>query len=303
MDKRPSPYEQASAVLPAHLHRCAQDLPNDQKARAEELRLRLGHPISYLFQGQEIDLPGCPPVSEDDLRRVLEIASQASVHTVLERIRQGFVTIRGGHRIGLCGTAVVEGGTILNLRFLSSLSIRICRPVNGISDPLIPQLLEHGIFQNTLILAPPGAGKTTLLRDMIKNLSDGVYIPPMRVGVADERGELAAVWEGRAELDLGRHTDVMDGCHKALGLLLLLRGMNPQVLATDEITSPEDMEAARQVVGCGVTLLATAHGSSVKDLSLRPIYRGILQEGLFHRVVLIRCSPDGTRRCTVEELL
>lgn len=302
MDKRLSPYEQASSVLPAHLRRCAQELTSIQKAGAEELRLRLGYPVSFLFRGRESDLPASPSVTEDDLRRVLEIASQASVHTVLERIRQGFVTIRGGHRIGLCGTAVVEQGSILNLRFLSSLSIRICRPVTGISDPLIPQLLDCGTLQNTLILAPPGAGKTTLLRDIIKNLSDGLSVPPMRVGVADERGELAAVWEGRAELDLGRHTDVMDGCPKALGLQFLLRGMNPQVLATDEITSPEDIEAARQAVGCGVALVTTAHGSSVKEFSLRPIYRSILQEHLFQRVVLIRRSADGTRRFCVEEL-
>lgn len=293
---------QAAAVLPPPLRRLAEGIPDEQKARAEELRLRTGYPATLLVDTGERTIPGALPVTEDDLRTVLEIASQASAHTVLERVRNGFVTIRGGHRIGLCGTAVQEGGVIRNLRYLSSLAIRIARPVRGIAGTLLSELWEKGTLQNTLILAPPGAGKTTLLRDLIWNLSEGYGGPALRIGVVDERGELAAMWEGRPELDLGRRTDVMDSCSKAEGLRMLLRGMNPQVLAVDEITAPEDVKAILQAAGCGVSLLATAHGSSVKDLSLRAIYRDLLGSGVFQRVILLKRAPDGRRSAVVEEL-
>ena len=295
-------FRQAAAVLPPQLRRLAERITDEQKARAEEFRLRTGYPATLLVDAGERAIPGAVPVTEEDLRTVLEIASQASAHTVLERVRNGFVTIRGGHRIGLCGTAVQENGVIRNLRCLSSLAIRIARPVRGIAGTLLSELWEKGTLQNTLILAPPGAGKTTLLRDLIWNLSEGCGGPALRIGVVDERGELAALWEGRPELDLGRQTDVMDSCSKAEGLRMLLRGMNPQVLAVDEITAPEDVEAILQAAGCGVSLLATAHGNSVKDLSLRPVYRRLLESGVFRRVILLKRAPDGSRSAAVEEL-
>lgn len=296
------PFEQAAAVLPLELRRLALELPEDWRGRAEELRLRTGRPMTVLVDGAERPTPGGEPVREEHLRTVLEFASRASAHTVLERVRHGFVTVRGGHRIGLCGTAVVERGEIVNLRCLSSLSIRVAREVPGAAAGVFPMVLEGERMSSTLILAPPGAGKTTLLRDLIRALSQGEYAPAMRVGVADERGELAAMREGTPELDLGTHTDVMDGCPKGPGLEMLLRGMNPQVLAVDEITAPGDVEAMLQAAGCGVTLLATAHGNSVKDLSLRPIYRTLLKGNVFQKLITIRRAAGGGRIVEVEDL-
>lgn len=296
------PFGQASAVLPPELRRLAGELPEDWRGRAEELRLRAGRSMTVLVDGAEQPVAGAGPVTEEDLRTVLELASHASAHTVLERVRRGFVTIRGGHRIGLCGTAVMERGEVVNLRRLSSLAIRVAREVPGAAEGAFPGVLSGGRAASTLILAPPGAGKTTLLRDLIRALSQGEHAPPMRVGVADERGELAAVREGVPELELGPHTDVMDGCPKGPGLEMLLRGMNPQVLAVDEITAPGDVEAMLQAAGCGVALLATAHGNSVKDLSLRPLYRALMKENIFQRLVTIRRGVDGRRTIEVEEL-
>ena len=295
-------FDQAAAVLPPRLRRPALALPEEWRARAEELRLRTGRPMTVLVDGGERPVAGTEAVDGEDLRTVLEIASQASAHTVLERVRHGFVTVRGGHRIGLCGTAVTEGGEVTNLRWLSSMDIRVARQVTGAAAAVLSAIRGDGRVAGTLILAPPGAGKTTLLRDLIRALSSGEGGAPVRVGVADERGELAAMRQGVPELDLGPCTDVMDGCTKAAGLGMLLRGMNPQVLAVDEITDPADAEAALQAAGCGVSLLATAHGGTVKDLYLRNVYRPVLEGGVFEKLVTITRDRSGKRTVKVEDL-
>lgn len=299
--EKAAPFDKAAQVLPPELRSAALALPEETRSRAEELRLRLGQPMTVLADGVESEVPGPPPVDRGTLDTLLEIATQASAHTALERVRRGYVALRGGHRIGLCGIAAMEGGQIKSLRCLSSLSLRVARPVTGAAAEVLPHLREGGV-PGTLILAPPGAGKTTLLRDLIRALSDGEGGPPLRVGVADERGEIAALWEGKPELDVGKHTDVMDGCPKALGLELLLRGMNPQVLAADELTSPDDIGAAELAAGCGVPLLATAHGNGRDGLLRRPLYRRLLALGVFQKLVTIRRDPDGGRETAVEDI-
>lgn len=297
-----TPFNKVAALLPFDLRKPVLSLPDELQEQAEELRLRTGFPAAVVGPEGENEIPSSPVVEEGHLSTVLEVASQSSVHTVLERVRNGFVTVQGGHRIGLCGSAVVEGGTLINFRRLSSLDLRIAREVKGLAREIGPRLFEQGELSSTLIVAPPGAGKTTLLRDLIRCLSDGDGVPPRRVGVADERGEVGALWEGCPQMDLGRRTDILDGVPKGKALLFLLRGMNPQVLAADEITHPQDVEAMCQAAGCGVTLLATAHGSDIKGLALRPVYQELLSQGIFRKVVLICRNPRGEREMRVEEL-
>lgn len=299
MDKR-KPWEQAADVLPGPVLDGLRALGEDRLSELEELRLRRGFPMTALLPDGEAETGG-PPIGENELRQVVENATQASAHTVLDRVRQGFVTLRGGHRMGLCGTMVRRDGQNVTLRDLSSLSIRVARPVVGQAKALLPGLMENGEFVSTLILAPPGAGKTTLLRDLIRGLSDGDVGPPLRVGVADERGEIAALWRGEPQLYVGRRTDVIDGCTKADGLSILVRGLNPQTAAVDEVTDPADARTMTEAAGCGVALLATAHGRGMEDLRCRPVYRALLADKVFRRLVVLECR-DGKRTVRTEVL-
>ncbi len=300
MDER-RPWEQAAAVLPGPLRDGLRALGEDRLEEAEEFRLRRGFPMTVLLPEGERETDG-PPVGEDELRQVVENATQCSAHTALDRVRQGFVTLRGGHRIGLCGSVTKKDGRIVTLRELSSLSIRVARSVPGLAKPLLPELTEDGRFLSTLILAPPGAGKTTLLRDLVRVLSDGEGCPPHRVSVADERGEIAALWRGEPQLYVGRHTDVLDGCSKSEGLSILIRGMDPQVAAADELGGSEDVRAAEEAAGCGVAVLATAHGAGLEDLRRRPACRELLELGAFRRLVVLE-RRGAVRSVRVEALL
>ena len=295
------PFRQAAALLPPRLRRSAEGLDRQSQMRVEELRLRAGRPMTVVLPERERTVPGAESVIRPaELEQVLEIATQASAHTALERVRSGFFTVRGGHRIGICGTGVVRDGIVCNLRELSSLAIRIARPAEGVASAVLEGLWSGGNFQSTLLLSPPGGGKTTLLRDLIRAISDGEGHPALRIGVADERGELAAMYRGEPQFDIGCHTDVVDSCPKGAALLMLLRGMNPQVLAADEITAPEDGAALEMAANCGVALLCTAHGGSLEELRARPLYRRLLEAELFRRVVLIRREGPGRRYQVVE---
>lgn len=296
------PFEQAAGLLPFSLRQQTLAVPCAEQVIAEEIRLRVGYPMSITLPEGEMYLPGSPIITPNDLYSVLEIATKASAHTALERVRQGFVTVQGGHRLGLCGSVVCKDGSIHNMRCISSLNIRIARQIPGIGDELLRVIRAQKSAPSVLVLAPPGAGKTTLLRDLIRGLSSGVGGTPLRVGVADERGELGAMWDGVPQLDLGPHTDILDGCSKAEGLMMLLRGMNPQVLAMDEITAPEDVDALQTAAGCGVSLFATAHAGSMNDLHTRPLYKLLLRKKIFHLLLRIEVI-NGVRRYRLEEIV
>lgn len=292
------PFDQVCTLLPPHLRRSAETLPDLVKRRVEEIRLRCGRKATLTVKGDELPLPWPEPIARRDLELVIEIATQASAHAALERVRQGYFTVRGGHRIGLCGSVVTEDGQVKNLGRLSSLNIRVAHDIPGCGEEAVKALTERGEFPSTLLLAPPGGGKTTLLRDMVRLLSDGFCARPLRVGLADERGEVAALWEGTPQFDVGERTDVLEGCPKAQALMILLRGMNPQVLSCDEITEAADCAALGQCAGCGVKLLATVHARNVDDLMGKEVYRDLLRRGIFARAVVL--EPDHSFR--VEKL-
>jgi stage III sporulation protein AA len=280
-------YEQAIRALPQRLRAAAEGFPEAVKAQAEEIRLRAGQAVAV--HSPDLHNSGVT-VSAEELTKTLESVTQNSLHTALDALNHGFIPLPGGHRLGVCGRAAVKDGAVTHIRDISSLCIRVAREKKGIAEKLP---LGSGRMPNTLIISPPGGGKTTLLRDLIRHLSDGSHSrPPMRVSVADERGELAACFAGTPQLDVGRNTDVMSHLSKSTAAMLLLRGMGPQVLAMDEITAPEDAAVLTACAGCGVTVISTAHASSIDDLRRRPVYRGLTD--VFERVIVI--SGKGSAR-------
>lgn len=287
-------------LLPDRLRKCMPDQEEDVLAQVEEIRLRAGQSPMLTISDQVQRIDG-PAVERQELERLLHTASKWSMHTVLDQLCGGYMTIEGGHRLGVAGTAVMEGEHIRTISNISSVNIRIARQIKGCASDLTLQADGGNRPVNTLIAAPPGAGKTTLLRDAIRILSES----GLRVSVADERGELAAAWQGQAQMDLGPNTDVLTGCPKAQAVQIMLRGMNPQVIAVDEITAPEDVRAMELAMGCGAGVLATAHAQNEGDLQRRPIYRALLEAGVFERVVIVsRCGRRRTVRTRdVRELL
>lgn len=258
-------------ILPASIQ---EYILHDQISSLEEIRLRVGWPVGVVRNGRE-QVTNSPVVTQEALQHVLSAASGASIYTVNDSIKDGFLTIPGGHRIGVCGHAVMENGRIRTLRNFSSISIRIAKICSGIGT---------GLTDSTLIIGPPGCGKTTLLRDCIRILSDDLK---QRVSLVDERGEVAAMTAERPQLPVGQRTDVMCFCPKALGIEMVLRSMNPQWIAVDEITREDDVEAMLQASYCGVHLLATAHAWNEKDLKLRPVYRKVMDAGVFRQILVM----------------
>ena len=299
-DKSILRYGEAARFLPSRLRQAAMAVPEERQAEAEEFRLRAGRPLSVLLPAGELPLE--PVVEPEDLETLCDLATEFSRYAAAETIREGFLPVRGGFRVGLCGTAVMKGGVNTNLRDLTSAAIRIGREKKGIAEGLAPRLFRDGVFRSTLLLSPPGGGKTTLLRDLVRCLSAGVAgAQPLRVSLIDERGEVAVCWRGRPQMDLGPRTDVLDACPKAVGIPMALRAMNPQVIALDEITVAADLEAAAMAAGCGVGLLATIHAGSLRELEEKPLFARLLEQRVFSQAVWIR--REGTeRRYDLEEL-
>jgi stage III sporulation protein AA len=245
---------------------------------AEEFRLRCGFAPTVLAGGREVPI-GTAPVSGEDLFLLLQIATGASAHTALNNLRSGFLPLDGGHRLGLAGSAVMKDGAISSFRSISSAALRICREIRGIAEPYMAALRKGG----TLIVSPPGGGKTTFLRDLCRCISDS----GMRVSIVDERSEIAAMSGSHPQFDIGRYTDVIEGCPKADGILCMLRSMNPEFIAVDEITSDEDSRAVLSAANCGVGLIATAHAGGYEELLKRTAYKKPIESGVFKNCVII----------------
>jgi len=249
---------------------------------AEEIRIRLGQAPSIIRRGREQAVEG-EVVSERDILAVLERATGASLHAAADAMAQGYIDVQG-LRIGVCGTVAANG----NFRNFSSLSIRIPHAPQGICDQVIDSVFSDGL-KNCLIISPPGFGKTTALREIIRVLSENGW----RIGVIDERGEIAAFDGRRMQFQLGPCTDVLTGVIKSEGAMMLLRGMNVQMMAMDEITKAGDLEVIHEIAGCGVKLLATAHASSYDELLKRELYRDLLNTKVFEYIITVKYGDDG----------
>lgn len=267
----------------------------DGQRQVEEVRLRVGRPPAVRTASGERETDFAP-VTAQELRETLSRAARYSVHSYAESLRHGFVTVGGGHRLGLCGTVAEENGQVIGVRGLSSVNLRVARQVTEV-DEVIRPWVGAGTPQSVLLLSPPGFGKTTLLREWVRLVSDAGH----PVAVADERGEIAALADGAPQFAVGRCTDVLENCVKRQAALMLLKTMSPELIAFDEITAPEDVEAVSLCAHCGTAVLASAHAADVDDLCRRPLYRALLELHVFERAVVIT-RQEGKRRYKIEEL-
>ncbi len=296
-------------------HRIAAELlpylPNDLRsifnrfsaadwAKMEEIRLRVFQPtIIRTHEGDFfINAKGSLAKDSDNaiyctyaqVRQAVLLLSESSYYAFEEEIRRGYLTLKGGHRAGFSGKAVLDRGMIQTLKDISSINLRIAHHIPDTAREVLPYLFEDGMFCNTLIISPPGAGKTTLLRNIAYELSQGVHCLPNTVSIVDERSEIAAMVYGIPQLPVGMRTDVLDGCPKAEGIMLMIRSMSPQVIVCDEIGRSEDAYAIREAVNAGVKMVVSAHAKNYEELKERPVMAEILQSGCFKRVVTLSRS-------------
>ncbi|MBO4854621.1 MAG: stage III sporulation protein AA [Oscillospiraceae bacterium] len=297
-------FDRAALLLPLRWQRYLARLSPTQKETAEEIRMRAGQPVTVLLQEAEIPVgeQDQSPVTPEELEQTCDRITGYSRYAATETLRSGYLTAEGGFRVGICGTAVMREGMCANLRNISSLTVRVARQMPGIAEELCPQLFPGGEMHSVLILSPPGLGKTTLLRDLIRLLSDGTEtLTPRRLAVVDERGEIAAMHRGVPGMEVGCHTDVLDGCPKAIAIPILLRCANPQIIAVDEITLRQDLTAMAAAANCGVHLLATIHAADREELRQKPLFQQLLRLRVFQVCVTIRRS-GAQRSYEVEEL-
>lgn len=264
----------------------------------QEIRIRAGRPVFLYQDGEEwrLESSGKFPDAENAdgalIKEILSIISCHSLYTFEDEVCQGFLTIEGGHRVGLAGKAVMDGNKLRTIKDISGLNIRLAHQRIGCADRILPQLYQDGKLLNTLFISPPGAGKTTMLRDVIRQVSEGNrYGKGMTVSVVDERSEIGACLRGIPQCDLGSRTDVMDRCPKVQGMYMMLRSMAPKVMAVDEIGTQEDMTALFDVMRCGCVILATVHGDSFEDVKKKRILRSMAESGMFSRYVVLSAVP------------
>ena len=277
-------FDRAAVLLPGALRSEALFQPVSLRQRAEEIRLRCG--LGAWLRLPDRQAPLRAPVGREEIEETVLRASKSSLYTAEESMRAGYFTAEGGYRLGFGGSVILREGRVAGFRSISSVSIRIPHSVRCVADELYRSLTGCSV----LVYSPPGGGKTTFLRDLIRRISDD----GVRVALADERGELAALCGGIPQFDVGKNTDVIEGCPKKLAAEMLLRAMSPQVLAVDELTA-EEVPLLTSGLAAGVILLATAHGRSREELRRRGI-----PDGLFDMAVGLE-GRDGVRRYRMAE--
>lgn len=275
--------------LPAEIGEQMKMLPANILNNLEEIRIRCGKHILLFANGKEYEMEAASgrKIDSDTLNMIFNSLLNYSAYAYQEELTNGYITIEGGHRVGICGRTILENGKVKTIKNISSINIRRSKEFVGISDPCMRYLMKNKTqIYNTLIVSPPKCGKTTLLRDMIRNLSGMGF----QVGVCDERSEISGSFHGQTSYDLGIRTDILDGCPKEKGMIMLIRSMAPDIIVTDEIGKKEDCYAIEAAVCAGISLLTTIHGSCYDDL----LHSGIgemITKGVFERLIFLSNMP------------
>lgn len=282
-------------LLSPNIRKELADISSD---KLNEIRLRTDKPLILVENNREFFVNGgrmkdkyekeVYVVRETDLKETMEFITNYSLYAYNDELRKGFITVSGGHRIGICGKVVYEEEKIKTIRNVQSMNIRISHQIVGCGEKIMA-FLKCPEYENTLIISAPGMGKTTLLRDLIRLISN----EGRNVGVVDERSEIASCYLGKPQNDIGIRTDVLDCCQKKDGMLMLVRSMRPDIVAVDEIGGEEDAKALQYVSLCGCKILATVHGNSLEELEHKNGVGEILKLGLFKRFILCRRTETG----------
>ncbi|WP_154659178.1 stage III sporulation protein AA [Paenibacillus massiliensis] len=297
--------------IPEPLNMMLRKLPATLFERLEEVRVREQRPLEinagsehyFVTEDGRIthEEPEAYKPGREDTHRLLDLISNHSLYTLEEELRKGFITLPGGHRVGLAGRTVLGGGRVEHLRDINSFNIRIARAVPGVADRILPYLLDTKTKRvlHTLIISPPQQGKTTLLRDLARQLSQGWKsrkggVPMgMKVGIIDERSEIAGSYKGLPGFDVGPRTDVLDGCPKAEGMMMMIRSMSPDVLIVDEIGRPEDADAVREALYAGISVIASVHGRDLAEVAARPGLASVTTQQIFQMYVQLERTSRG----------
>lgn len=299
-------------VLPDFITAILRNVKQDDIKNLEEIRIRAEKPLIIQKKGQDyfVNYDGTLTtylkksviIQKEEIGRILQLMSNYSIYAIEEELKQGFLTLKGGHRVGFAGRGVVEDNKIKILKNISSLNIRIAREVKGCALEVVKKIYKDGI-KHTLIVSPPGCGKTTMLRDIIRILSIGfidMELKGYKIGVVDERSEIAGCYLGVPQRDVGIRTDVLDACPKAQGMVMLLRSMSPEIIAVDEIGSIDDSRAIEDAINSGVKVIATAHGDNINEIIKKSGIRNLVRENLFEKIVILnRKNGPGT----IEEII
>lgn len=276
-------------ILP---QRIRQDVKKYELESVEEIRIRESKPIELCYgNGRTRRISYA---KKEDILEVLNYSCGYSLYAYMDEIRQGFITIPGGHRIGIVGYMNFDSKECLNtIRYISGLNIRIAHEKRDCARLAIPYLKNgNGIF-HTFVVSAPGIGKTTWLRDCIRILSSGA--DGLKIGVVDERSEIGACYRGMVQTDLGFRTDVLDHCPKLYGMKMLLRTMSPHVIAVDELGKEEEFKEIYHMAYCGVSILGTIHGNSIDEIMEKPYISELIKKKIVRRIVLLEKDEDGRR--------
>lgn len=276
-------------LLPDYMRIYFRELAEDTRG-LQEIRFRVNQHIRIRKKNKEQIIGKLDHeyyiVTAEDIRNIINYLCQYSLYAYETQISQGYFTIQGGHRVGVTGQVILSQGEIRNIKYITSINIRIAHEIKGAANKVLPYLYEDGELYNTLILSGPGCGKTTLLRDLVRQISDGnIYGKGKTVGVVDERSEIGGAYQGIPQNDVGCRTDLLDACPKIYGMMMLVRAMTPYVIAVDEIGSKEDMQALQEALQCGCRLLVTAHGTTFQEIQGKEWFESVMKKKLFQRYI------------------